>query len=110
MCERFIEEYRNDKQIPASKHTHTYIASAEHLLLASIGHHHLHFATDNIAKMGLGTKTDTLGHGPTDRSGHALGPMESSLGLNFAARAIDAVGTDTELVEMHLMSDSRGTK
>ena len=88
----------------------THVASAEHLLLASIGHHHLHFATDNVPKMGLRAETDTLGHGPTDRSGHALGPMESSLGLNFAARAIDAVGTDTELVEMHLMSDSRGTK
>lgn len=53
--------------------------------------------------MGLGAKTDALGHGPTDRSGHALGPVETSLGLNLAARAIDAVGTDSKLVKVHLV-------
>lgn len=64
----------------------TYIASADDLLLASVGHHYLHFPTDHVSEVGLGTELDALGHGSSDRSRHALSPMEAFEGLEVMER------------------------
>ena len=63
----------------------TYIASADDLLFARI-HHDLHFSTDHVSKMGFGTELDALGHGSSDRSRHALSPMEAFEGLEVMER------------------------
>ena len=56
---------------------HTHIAGADDLLLPSVWHHHLHLSTNHVPEVGLGTELNALGHGPSDRGGHALTPVEA---------------------------------
>ena len=41
----------------------------------------LHFSTEHVSEMGLGTEVDALGHGSSDRGRHALTPVETFEGL-----------------------------